>query len=346
MPKQVILLAGLHKTGTTSIQQTCAANQKALFSAGFAYPTLLNPGAAGPSNHTQILNHFKREPGKAGLMGQFSLPRPRKPGSFLSKFARDLDTISARLLMVAEGVSLFDEDELRQLKAWFGAGGWEMRVICHVRHLPSWINSMVAQRATSAIRLTIDQAVDDFVQYQSIVRKRIEALRQVFPQAEFYSHEQAVRHASGPVGFFLEKAGVELQAPIHVIRANEGSSDCATRVLSLINERFGRFDSAGAPNPQFFGDRRFIDTVRGIGGRKFALRPHEVAPILPLIKADNEWLKTHLGQRFHDSALEFQDLNPDWSPESLAQLESVLKTVPAAVRDWVLANRERLGVPR
>ena len=348
MPKQLILLAGLHKTATTSIQHSCAANQAALRRSGYPYPTLADAGASNETNHTRVFNWFREDPARAGLLGQFKWTSAdlgnRAPA--LANFSRALEEMPDHLLMAAEGVSLFTIAELTDLKNWLSVRGWDVRVMCHVRHLASWMNSMIAQRVTSALRLSIGQAVDEYVQYNSIVRRRIEAIKAVFPQAEFYSHEEAVRHPSGPVGFFLQNAGIALPGPVRLLRANEGNSDCATRVFSLINEKFGRFDDGGNLNPAFFGNPAFADALKRIGGRKFLLRPAEVAPILPLLQADNEWLKTHLGQRFHDSALEFQDLSPDWLPESLAQLDDVLRIVPAAVRDWVLANRERLDLPR
>ena len=110
--KQLILLAGLHKTATTSIQRTCAANQRELFGAGFAYPPLASPGDAGGSNHTTILNWFRRDPASAGLMGQFKWAAVSAADgvAFLAGFARSLDKLPDRLLMVAEGVSLFSAD--------------------------------------------------------------------------------------------------------------------------------------------------------------------------------------------------------------------------------------------
>ena len=344
--KQLILLAGLHKTATTSIQRTCAANQRELFQAGFAYPTLASPGDAGGSNHTTILNWFRHDPASAGLMGQYKwATAPLGDGAaFLAGFARSLDKLPDHLLMAAEGVSLFSAQELEGMKAWFAERGWEIRVMCHVRHLSGWMNSMIAQRVTSAICLSIGQAVEEYRQYQSVVRRRIETVRQVFPQADFYSYEQAARHRAGPAGFFLDNAGVHLFSPLRVVRANEGGSDSATRVLSLVNERFGRFEDSGKLNGKFFGDRAFIDSVRRIAGPKFTLRPAEAAPILQLLQADNDWLRATFGDAFHDERLQFDEAPAGWTPEGLTQLQAALATATAPVRDWVASNLPRIGL--
>ena len=344
--KQLILLAGLHKTATTSIQQSCAANQQALYRVGFAYPTLSHAGQEKLSNHTKALNWFRREPEKAGLLGQFRWPGadPKQRDAFLARFADSLKALPANLVMAAEGVSLFSADELETMKAWFAGQGLEIRLFCHVRHLGSWMNSMISQRVTSGIALPIGVAVDEYLQSQSIVRRRIETIRSVFPRAEFYSHEQAIQHPAGPVGFFMDNAGIKGKGRFRVVRANEGSSDLATRIVSVLNEKFGRFDAAGAINPDFFDNQPFIDQVKRIGRRKFTLRPDEVAPILPLLEADNAWLAETLGQQFHDRNLRFEEVPFDWTPQDVAEFERTLAKAPPPVRDWVDAHRAAIGL--
>jgi len=339
MAKQLILLAGLHKTGTTSIQKTCAANRALLWQAGLHYPTNLG-GERDKSNHTGVLNVlFRRDPTRLGLEGQFTLRvGPAALAAYAAKVRSRLEGIQASLLMAAEGVSVFSVDELTEMKAWFARSGRDIRVICNVRHLSGWINSMVAQRVAGHMRLSIYQAVDEFRQFQSLVRTRIENIRTVFPDAQFYSHEQAVQHRLGPVGFFLENVGVPLTDELQILRANEGSSDNGARVLSLINQRFGRFGSSGARNPEFFKQKGFVTSLKRIPGRKFALRPDEVAPILPILQAENEWLCDNLGPAFYDEHPEFNDITSDWSPEGVRQCREVMEAMPQEARSWVLGQ--------
>ena len=342
MDKQLILLAGLHKTATTSIQKTCVNNLDLLRRAGLHYPIDLG-GERDKSNHTGVLNAlFRQEPLRLGLQGQFSMRTGARAKAYLAAYTHNarsqLESTDASLLMAAEGVSVYGVEELAQMKESFARGGRQIRLICHVRHLSGWINSMVAQRVAGAMRLPIGQAVDEFRQFQSVVRTRIENLRAVFPEAEFYSHEQAVRHRLGPVGFFLEKAGVPLTDEMRIIRANEGSGDNGARVLSLINERFGRFDSTGARNPALFKQKGFVKQLKRIPGRKFSLRPDEVAPILPLLRAENEWLRDTLGADFYDEQLEFNDTASDWTEEGMRQCREAMEGMPPDVRSCVLGH--------
>ena len=72
--KKLILLAGLHKTGSTSIQQTCVRNQEALAAQGFHYfPEALFDGrftTRGSGNHGRLLRvAFRRSPPQSSRTG-------------------------------------------------------------------------------------------------------------------------------------------------------------------------------------------------------------------------------------------------------------------------------------
>jgi hypothetical protein len=344
--KQLILLAGLHKTGTTSIQRTCAVNLKLLHDAGFSYPAAEFQGQ-WESNHTRLFNGlFRREPHKTGLQSQFTVNVPREPGSLEAHRASFERVIAdaARLIIAAEGVSLFDVDELREMKEWFVGRGWQVRVLCHVRHLSGWTSSIVGQRVTGALRMPIPRVVDEFIQYGSVVQRRIENLRQVFPDAEFFSHEQAVQHPQGPVGFFFQAIGFTPPAELKFVRANEGRSDCATRVLSIINEKFGPFDAQARPNAQVFNGEVLTRLLTAVGGQKFKLRQDEAHPLMALLQAENQWLGETLGEDFRDPGLEFKSAQWRWNPETVQQLQPVVGAMPRPVRSWVLSQLPLIGI--
>jgi hypothetical protein len=347
--KQVILLAGLHKTATTSIQQTCSANRQVLREAGFHYPSV-HSGDGLDSNHTSMLKElFRASPNRVGLAGKFTTGQDldaygqeqRRAG-----FAARLSRQTGRLLLAAEGVSVFTEPELQGMKLWFAERGYSMRVICHVRHLASWAQSMLAQRVVGPIALTLAEAVDEFVAVGGIVRPRIEAIRRTFPDAEFYSHERAVRFPNGPAAFFFKVIGFPMGVQFRVIRANEGRSDVATRVVALINERFGRSRWAGSPEglqAHLWGPA--MQAMRALPGPKFTLRRDEVAPILPMLERENDWLRDTLGKEFYDDRLEFGEGASGWTPESMRLFQEGLQLCEPTLRDWVTSNLQRVDLP-
>ena len=347
MPKQLILLAGLHKTATTSIQRTCMLNAGLLKDAGFDYPEVQGDDRS-VGNHTRFLNKlFKTDPGRGGLLGQFVLdagsPLDDERANRRRRFARALQGVE-RVVMAAEGVSTFSFDELAGMREWFEREGWTIRLLCQVRHLDSWTNSMVAQRVVSAYRLPIERAVGEFTAYGSLVQRRIENLRTAFPEAEFQSHELAVQHSGGPVGAFFDWIGFRAPSGLRMMQARTGMSDRAARVLSLINERFGPFAATGQPSPDAFDDPSVTRLVRKIEGRKFWLREQEASALLPLMKAENEWLGRELGAQYLAQGLRFNNEPVDWTPEDLTQLRQALEAMPPQVRSWVVAHQSRLGI--
>ena len=347
MAKQLILLAGLHKTGTTSIQLTCGHNREALREANFHYPVDI-AGKEDRGNHTALLNAlFRRDPLQAGLTGRWQMAFPASIQAVYAKVRAAatprLEAVDGNLILAAEGVSLFSVEELDALKQWFAARGWDIRVICHVRHLSSWMNSMIAQRVCSPMRLSIPAAINEFREYGAIVRPRIENLKAAFPETIFRSHEQAVQHRGGPPGAFFESAGISLPGKVEVVRANEGRSMCAARTLSLIFERFGRFDDSGKSNPDAFADKT-LNVIAEIPGPKFALRQSEVEPLAAMLRAENEWLRQTLGEAFFDPRLEFGNPGCEWSAENLGRLTGAVNAMPPTVKSWVQANLQQLDL--
>lgn len=193
MGKQVILLAGLHKTATTSIQRACAANQGKLLAQGFAYPLI-----AGRPNHSAHFMMFRASPNQSAvnprLRGMTQPLTPELRALARENFAANLANMPHQQVFVAESVSLFTVDELAEMKYWFEENGRRVRLLCSVRQLRPWIDSMVAQRVNAGPRLSIAEVVDEFVSMGSLVQQRLENLRMVFPDAEFFSFDRSVRH--------------------------------------------------------------------------------------------------------------------------------------------------------
>lgn len=347
MDKQLTILAGLQKTATTSIQRSCALHRGRLREAGIIYPVMRLNGRLD-ANHTSLLNlMFKREPNRLGLQGQLVMDalahRPEERRVLADQFEQQMDGVTA-MLLAAEGLSVLSQEELAAMRHWFEERGWSIRVLCHVRHLGSWVQSLVGQRVAGAMRLSIASAVEELRLDGSVVKRRLENLRAVFPEVEFYSHEEALRHPKGPVGFFFGRLGRESLAELPLVRANAGAGDCAVRALSVLNERFGPHLLNGAPNPQAYTDRAVLKLLRGLGRHKFVLRPKEVEPLLPLLQAENDWLRDTLGPEFHDPGLAFPPSRSKWDQESTRQLRKALKAMPPEVRDWMKSNLPRLGI--
>ena len=126
------------------------------------------------------------------------------------------------------------------------------------------------------------------------------------------------------------------------MRANEGRSNAATRVLSRLNERFGLFDANGQRNPNVPNRLKHLLTLPG---PKFTLRPGETEPLMPMLQAENDWLRDTFGAEFHDPRLQFEDSRIEWTEESLRQLAEGLAVLPPEAREYLMQGLEGLDVP-
>jgi hypothetical protein len=300
--KRLILLAGLHKTGTTSIQKTCGEHASLLESSGYLYPLLrLKVGNAGsePENHSMLVGAmFRRRLGRgkppngyrqAVRDGFDGFLRARKPGN---------------LVLAAEQVSTLEPEDLSDLRDWFASREFHVDVFCCVRSVASWLPSMIAQRVIGMYgpRLPLDDVAREFVAANGIVRPRMDALASVFPATRFFSFDAAIRHPQGPFGYFMALAGVPGLEGIRPVKANLGKSDHAVRLNSLVNESLGPRDRNRRTYHDLFGRYRALQSVPG---EKFMLREHEVAPLLPAVLSENAWLEERFGAGFADQRIGF-----------------------------------------
>jgi hypothetical protein len=331
MPR-LILLTGLHKTGTTSLQATCQANVQALRAAGVFYP-LLSPAAEGlggrAANHSRAVGPaFKRQMMRVG--GEFrgdalhsSNPNLRAHRDRLLSKLREAGGLD--VLLVAEGVSNFSAVELEDLRQWLTDAGFEVRTYCCIRKPVQWLHSLVAQRCFGefAPRLTIDAAVNEFVRAASIVRSRVDRIERAFPQTVFMDFESSARHAAGPTGRFLELLGVDT-TDWKLLRVNTGGSDHAVRLSSCINAAIGhRMQKPG--NQEFYlGLDRNHPMLRRIPGPKFQLRLSEAGPLLSLLESENEWLKVRFGDGYFETAIKFDSEPPRLTHEQRTFVEEHL----------------------
>ncbi|MEJ6021946.1 hypothetical protein [Ramlibacter sp. PS4R-6] len=336
----IILVAGLHKTGTTSIQRVCAANKDALQEAGYIFPVgKMGTSRAAPANHTSLFHFvFRRDPHKwgPGVLApepdeDFAATQLSTRAALAAKLARTRRNI----IFVAEGVSVFDREELDRMKDWFGEAGWTVQAICLVRHLSSWLHSMVAQRVSAGPRLPLDVVVQEFVQQGSLVRGRIQNLRATFPDTRFLSYEAAARHPQGPAGQFLDVLGIPAATanfPATDVAANQRASDAAVRFLSRLNTRtlskrgYGRLL-----------DERTLAAIRGVGRGKFVLREAEAPQLNPLLQAENAWLRSELGDAF---AQNDPRLEPAPFTFERQDVESFLAVAESAPAHWRPLLRE------
>ncbi|MEJ6023068.1 hypothetical protein [Ramlibacter sp. PS4R-6] len=276
----ILLITGLNKTGTQSLQATCMRNRAELARRGVVYPAFEFGDGWQRRNHNPLLEScFGR------LEGVDAATREQARAALKSTLGD-----AQRVILAAPELSGFAPAHLGELRRWMRAQGHTLQPTCMVRHLSSWTHSFTAQRVTGRRRRTIEQVVQTF-SVRGFVRWRIELLKSVFPKLRFGSFESALKHPQGPAGAILESFGVDI-AGLKFVRANESASDAAVRAISELNARDRTAD---------------ITKLLELPGPRFRLLPAEFPPEL-VAKLDEEraWLGTALGERFAGGPIELK----------------------------------------
>ena len=344
MKKQLILLAGLHKTGTTSVQRACGEELQCLNELGYVYPgefKWLTSGAGkqGAVNHSYLLRvMFKEDP--PILLGNKVVDQLQRRKELQGRVRELFDAFIERqqvirLLMVSEAVSTLSSGELSDLKNWFGLRGFDIRLLCCIRSPLSWLSSMIDQRVAGGHgpHLTIRASIEQFEEAAGIVRPRILNLKSVFADAEFYSFKSAIGHPRGPAGYFFDRAGIEVKDDIKAVRANAGRCGHSVRIWTLINE------AIKSPHRQDRSYLEFIARVRpalnSVRGERFTLKRDELGGLLPLLNEENDWLRANFGEEFCDEKIELNNDLPSLDDQTRSQLQALAATIEPRVRQII-----------
>jgi hypothetical protein len=339
--KPLILHVGLHKTATSSIQQTLHYHRGLLRRHGWWVPRLLIRGRPISNHGVVVFNAYTAQPARYRVNAHLGLLHDL--GGLQRSCRQQLEALqrvdAPRVILSGESIPGLSGDELERLRDDFAAMGFEVRPYCALRESLSYATSLVQQNVRGG-----GANLSRLRQYGRgcrVLVDRIERLRAVFPDTRFLSFERSLAHPSGPVGYFLEAIGVPavVVARIRPVRANESIGDASVRLIDRVNREVP-FLVEGRVNP-----RRGRDDVRPLlhlPGPRFRLRADEVALIEPRLEAENALYAALLGGPppvAGPTGPEDQDTRVDQ-----AQLARRVALLPPGIRDVAARQALELGL--
>jgi hypothetical protein len=322
--KEVIIHIGIHKTASSSIQETLMDNHELLLKHGYLYPKSL------PSNHSGILaNLLKSEPKKyqQNIISNRSEDEIKKRNHrIFETFTQEIVTSDAeKLIISAEYLSIAEICEIKRFKdiiSLFTEKNVKCNVICFVRDVVKWNTSSLQQRIRSG---TKDISEDPAEIAKDLFRSRLQKFISLFGKEHMkvYKFEEAVQHSLGPVGFFMEKIGVE--NIVHLennIFANPSLKHEAVKLLEFINKHEKPYDFE---NLLYNKNRQHNDTkpLFGIGKEKFILPLDEQGEIIYNARSDILWLNENFGIDYSNVDTVGDEPKDSITKESLCDLEKV-----------------------
>jgi hypothetical protein len=207
-PKTVFLHIGIHKTGTSAIQNVCIENHRELLQAGILFPK------AGFTRKGGL--HATATSGHSGLIGFLNAPNaPDVPPPGQALLRRIESGSWNRLVLSSELLSQPDNRGAVECIAWFRQRGFEVKLIAYLRRQDRWLDSFYRERLEwKPPKYRDARSIDEFwraegdawLNYEERIGHWVAAVGRDHAQIRSY---EDVQNAGGVVGDFLAIIGAE-----------------------------------------------------------------------------------------------------------------------------------------
>lgn len=319
--RQIVVHAGLSKTGSTSIQANCRQQRELLGRYGVAYPAFSFEGHAFDNHSTALVTAISDSPGKygLGLRRQFG-----DEAVLVAKHCRaQLDELlsnphSDTLLLSSERIAGLDDNDMRALRALLEPHTETLRLVVYIRSPQSALESILQERVKAG-------AVVEPADIVGRVRRRYEALQRCFADVlEPINYHEAVVCPGGIVGSLLALLGVPRQEiePIEFHNLNARISLEAFILMDAVNRRYPRRGESGHGVRRQPGD---LNPLLGLPGQAFQIPGFVGSAAHGAALEEAQWLESQLGFDFPVEAR--AGLKLPWPEQTLAPLEGLVRQI-------------------
>lgn len=284
-----ILHVGMHKTGSSSIQESLGS----LDMKGVEYLSLGNP------NHSGFFSTLLADQPEL-YHGNIYAGRDRTQSLDLQEKYRHLlhqrlnEVTKNTVLISAEDLSSFNKaKELKELQLLLAEYCNDIKVIGYVRSPVSFMQSAF-QQILQGSDLSSLNAFSLYPRY----RERFEQLDNAFGRSNVtlipFSENQLFK--SDVVLDFCQRVGIDIP-PEKIKRVNESLSLEAVAVLFAYRKLGGKHGTYASSAQE---NKMLINAISSLGTRKFTFHKDLVEPVLDHFSEDLEWIEKRVGQSMFD----------------------------------------------
>jgi hypothetical protein len=295
---RLILHAGMHKTGSTSIQAALAAAGRR----DFVY---LDWQAANHSTLFTLL--FEERPESYFAFRRRGLDREALAAlrqRWLARTERQVARAGSRpVVLSAERIATAPPDAIERLRDWFAPRCDGIDVFAYVRPAVPWVRSMFEQ----AVRTRATEFALRWPHY----RRSLAPLDRVFGRDRVHlrAFRKAALSGGDAVQDFAAWAGLA-GVPQDGAARNTGA---AAEAVALCLYYWRHVAGADETPDAFRASQRIVRRLRGLGDTPFHIAPALMAALAETHRADLDWIAARLGEPLFDPA----DLHPA-DPRSIA----------------------------
>lgn len=298
--KRVYLHLGFHKTASSSFQDTCKQNRRAIAKQGVTYPlykTNVNWRSV-ISNHSMLFcSPFLENPEKYQLNVMHNIKNVDALNKHYLKIIEQHVTSKANIIFSGEGISTLPENALKDLSNFLAKFDCEVIPFALVRSPYDYHCSALQQRIKSG-------QYRDFGRYISQVNT-IKRLKKAFDNVQFIPFREACGHHGGPVQFIFDFMNIDTKG-FKFINKNEGASNDLVRIQNEINKQSPLFDGNLNINADWINVRALKLPTHN---EKFLYTKEEYNLIQQKCELDNQSFTELLGVQFTDKEIKFSKPN-------------------------------------
>ncbi len=319
-----IIHAGMHKTGSTSIQSAL----KNLDDGKFRFGRL---GQAG--NHSiPFAVMFARSLAPFRFSRKFDIGEENladMASEFRQSLTEQIEAADGRTVIFSgEGIALLSESEVAAVREVFEARSCTVEIVAYIRPPGSFMSSSMQQRLMVDIKSAPDPA-----KYYPRYRERFEKFDTVFGAANvsYFKFDPKRFPNQDVVDDFCGRLGIDMEG---VAKTRKNDSRPKAQLLLLYQYKKMQ-DSLGLPRLKI-GDPDAWDFLADLDRSKFRISPDLVRPILDANAADTAWMERRLGESLAE------DLGQE-APGDFRGEADLLEPLPGARERFTARLRELDG---
>jgi hypothetical protein len=277
--KKVYLHVGMHKTGSSSIQNTIFKNPS-LFDSKFYYPKSWGP------NHYNFLGSTIDNKDTQNMLDNLE-----KYTDFLKE---EMNAVACEYLVISsEFIVLLEEASLIYLKDYLLMlfPNAEFEILMYVRNTKDWTSSMYQERLKTHGSSGEDIFDTLLKVISSLFKDRISKFVKIFGEdnVQVIQFEKACKNDFGLVGDFLHRIGVkgDILIGVEETRVNESLSNHGADIIDFINKTYPQYINAKLAPVR---EQHDVMPIYKFGSKKFQLTYNQNEQVEKASFEDRQWL--------------------------------------------------------
>ncbi len=293
--KEIILHVGVHKTGTTSIQQALynKENLHILEKNNMEYIHEFPP-----NNGVIFWDLFspKNMIYKYNILFGYTEEEIQERAAVSEAILRRYLLNDKKLIISGEAIGTFEKEQLLNAKKYLESsvrGKVKIKIVICLRNPIAIISSLYQQRIKNGIYF---ESSNEFIEEIKQTYRCVKDMTDIFGAENLivYSFEKACSYEDGLVSYFFKEIGLDNidRANLKETKENESFSAEAAKVSSYINKK----ECSIVENKRSFNRKLAdLDSLIKINGSKFILDRNEILKIYKYIFDDLVWIKDNYG---------------------------------------------------